>query len=62
MFEMLYSVLSFFPLLSIVKKLTVRPGAVTHSYKPRYSGGRDQEDGGLRPFLAKKLARPHLRK
>jgi hypothetical protein len=27
---------------------------VAHAYNPIYSGGRDQEDAGLRPPLSKK--------
>jgi hypothetical protein len=31
------------------KKLTISQTAVPHTYNPSYSGGRDQEDHGLKP-------------
>jgi hypothetical protein len=34
---------------------------VVHASNPRYSGGSDQEDHGLRPARAKKLIRLNLR-
>jgi hypothetical protein len=34
---------------------------VAHFCNPNYLGGRDQEDYGLRPAWAKKLARLHLK-
>jgi hypothetical protein len=33
---------------------------VAHSYHSSYSGGRDQEDWGLKPAWAKEFARPYL--
>jgi hypothetical protein len=33
-------------------------GLVVQAYNPSYLGGRDQEDGILKPAQAKKLARP----
>jgi hypothetical protein len=31
---------------------------VAHTYNPRYWGGRDQEDGGLKPTQANSLRDP----
>jgi hypothetical protein len=35
---------------------------VVHAYNPSYSGGRDQEDHGLKPAQANSLQDPILRK
>jgi hypothetical protein len=35
---------------------------VTHAYNPSYSGGRDQEDWGLKPAWANSSTRPYLEK
>jgi hypothetical protein len=35
---------------------------VTHACNPTYSGGRDQEDRGLKPDRANSFARPYLEK
>jgi hypothetical protein len=34
---------------------------VAHAYNPRYSGGRDQEDRGLKPAWANSLQAPILK-
>jgi hypothetical protein len=36
-----------------IKKLNVSWAPVAHSCNPSYTGGRDQEDGGSRPFMGK---------
>jgi hypothetical protein len=33
---------------------------VAHARNPSYSGGRDQEDYGLKPALGKQFVRPYL--
>jgi hypothetical protein len=33
---------------------------VAHASNPGYSGGRDQEDGGLKPAQANSFSRPYL--
>jgi hypothetical protein len=35
---------------------------VAHTCDPSYSGGRDQEDCGLKPTRAKEFTRPYLEK
>jgi hypothetical protein len=35
---------------------------VAHACNPSYSGGRDQEDHGLKPARAKSSVRPYLKK
>jgi hypothetical protein len=35
---------------------------VAHAYNPSYSGGRDQEDCGLKPAQANSSTRPYLEK
>jgi hypothetical protein len=35
---------------------------VAHACNPSYSGGRDQEDHGLKPTRANSSARPYLKK
>jgi hypothetical protein len=34
---------------------------VVHTYNPSYSGGRDQEDHGLKPAPDKQFSRSHLK-
>jgi hypothetical protein len=43
---------TFFPQF-VVLRLPFRSGAVVHSCNPRYFGGRDQEDYGLKPAWTK---------
>jgi hypothetical protein len=35
---------------------------VVHTCNPSYSGGRDQEDHGLKPAQSKQFVRPYLEK
>jgi hypothetical protein len=35
---------------------------LAHTYNPSYSGGRDQEDRGLKPAWANRFLRPYLEK
>jgi hypothetical protein len=35
---------------------------VVYAYNPSYSGGRDQENHGLKPAPGKQFARPYLEK
>jgi hypothetical protein len=45
--------------MAIIKKTkNSKPDRVAHSYNPRYSGGRDQEDCFLRTVQAKSLQDP----
>jgi hypothetical protein len=37
--------------------LQFQQGAMAHTYNPRYSGGRDQEDCGLKSARAKQFGR-----
>jgi hypothetical protein len=39
-----------------------KPGAIAHTCNPSYSGGRDQEDYGLKPAQANSLRDPILKK
>jgi hypothetical protein len=43
-------------------QLRLRPGVVVHSCSPSYSGGRNQENHGMRPVQEKELLRSHLKK
>jgi hypothetical protein len=38
------------------------PALVAHAYNPSYSGGRDQEDHGLKPAWANSSQDPILKK
>jgi hypothetical protein len=46
----------------IVKEVTICPARVAHTCNPSYSGGRDQDDRGLKPAWANSSARPYLEK
>jgi hypothetical protein len=44
------------------KNLRISQISVAHACKPSYSGGRDQEDHGLKPAQANSAMRPYLEK
>jgi hypothetical protein len=44
------------------KKIATQPGTVAHTCNPSYPGGRDQEDGGLKPALANSWRDPISKK
>jgi hypothetical protein len=44
------------------KKLLSRQAPVAHTCNPNYSGGRDQENRGIKSLLGKQFLRPKLEK
>jgi hypothetical protein len=44
------------------KKKNFSRAPAAHACNPSYSGGRDQEDCGLKPALGKQFERPYLKK
>jgi hypothetical protein len=45
-------------LFNLLKKVKGSQAPVTHTYNSSYSGGRDQEDCGLKPAQANSLQDP----
>jgi hypothetical protein len=47
---------------SHLKKIKLNQMPVAHTCNPSYSGGRDQEDRGLKPVWVNSSTRPYLKK
>jgi hypothetical protein len=43
------------PTIFTLQEIFLSSALVAHTYNPSYSGGRDQEDHGLKPTLSEKL-------